>query len=152
MGSAKGRIRMVDISEKKFSARMSRARIRLCASPRVLGMIKEGGLGKGDCLAAAQAAGILAAKNTAAIIPLCHPLPVSFVDISFSFRLDFMEITSVVKTAYATGVEMEALCACAVAALTVYDMAKAHDKGIVIKDLRLLEKRGGKSGVWKALT
>ena len=152
MGSAKGRIRMVDISEKKFSARLGRARVRLCASPRVLRMIKEGGLGKGDCLAAAQAAGILAAKNTAAIIPLCHPLPVSFVDISFSFRLDFMEIASVVKTAYATGVEMEALCACAVAALTVYDMAKAHDKGIVIKDLRLLEKRGGKSGVWKALT
>lgn len=131
---------------------MSRARVRLCASPRVIGMIREAGLDKGDCLAAAQAAGILAAKNTAAIIPLCHPLPVSFVDISFSFRTDSLEITSAVKTAYATGVEMEALCACAVAALTVYDMAKAHDKGIVIKDLRLLEKRGGKSGTWKAST
>ena len=152
MGSAKGRIRMVDISEKKFSARMSRARVLLCADRRVLRMIKEGGLGKGDCLAAAQAAGVLAAKNTAALIPLCHTLPVSFVDISFSFRAGSLEITSVVKAAYATGVEMEALCACAVAALTVYDMAKAHDKGIVIKDLRLLEKRGGKSGVWKALT
>jgi cyclic pyranopterin phosphate synthase len=141
---------MVDISQKKFSERMSRARIRLCASPRVIRMIRGAGLDKGDCLAAAQAAGILAAKNTAAIIPLCHPLPVSFVDISFSFHADALEITSAVKTAYATGVEMEALCACAVAALTVYDMAKAHDKGIVIKDLRLLEKRGGKSGTWKA--
>jgi len=150
MGSEKGRIRMVDISQKKFSARLACARVRLCACFRVLKMIKENTLGKGDCLAAAQAAGILAAKNTAGMIPLCHPLPVSFVDISFSFRPSALEITSVVKTAYATGVEMEALCACAVAALTVYDMAKAYDKGIVIKDLRLLEKRGGKSGVWKA--
>jgi cyclic pyranopterin phosphate synthase len=150
MEFARGRIKMVDISQKKFSARFACARVRLCMRSRVLKMIKENALGKGDCLAAAQAAGILAAKNTAGMIPLCHPLPVSFVDISFSFRPQALEITSVVKTAYATGVEMEALCACAIAALTVYDMAKAYDKGIVIKDLRLLEKRGGKSGVWKA--
>ena len=138
-------IRMIDISDKKPSARTARARVRLSAIPKVIGMIRDGALAKGDCLAAAQAAGILAAKKTPALIPLCHPLPVSFVDLSFSFRRDFLEIESVVKASYSTGVEMEALCACAVAALTVYDMTKAHDKNMTITDLHVVEKRGGKS-------
>lgn len=137
---------MIDISDKKPSARMARAKVRLTAGPKVIRMMREGALAKGDCLAAAQAAGILAAKNTAVLIPLCHPLPVSFVDISFSFHGDkSLEISSFVKAAYATGVEMEALSACAVAALTVYDMAKAYDRSMTITDLRLVEKRGGKS-------
>ncbi len=143
-------IKMVDISEKTPTKRTARAFVRLEASADLIRKIRDNRLSKGDSLAAAQAAGILAAKNTAGLIPLCHPLPVSSVDISFSFRRGVLEITSVVKASYATGVEMEALCACAVAALTVYDMAKAHDKGIVITGLRLLEKRGGKSGAWKA--
>jgi cyclic pyranopterin phosphate synthase len=92
-------------------------------------MIRDGALAKGDCLAAAQAAGILAAKKTPALIPLCHPLPVSFVDLSFSFRRDFLEIESVVKASYSTGV----------------DMAKAYDKNMTITNLHVVEKRGGKN-------
>ena len=143
-------IRMVDISQKKPSERLACARVFLYARPAVIRKIENNELSKGDALAAAQAAGILAAKNTAGIIPLCHPLLVNFVAIDFSFGADRLEITSCVKTAYATGVEMEALAACAVAALTVYDMAKAYDKQIVISDLRLLEKKGGRSGDWTA--
>ena len=143
-------IKMVDIGAKKMTQRTARAKVLFYAPHRVIRMIQRGELGKGDALAAAQAAGILAAKNTAGIIPLCHPLLVNFVAIDFSFGVDHLEITSCVKTAYATGVEMEALAACAVAALTVYDMAKAYDKQIVISDLRLLEKRGGRSGDWTA--
>lgn len=143
-------IKMVDISDKKMTQRQARAKAVVCASVSLVRRIRDGKLAKGDCLAAAQAAGILAAKNTPALIPLCHPLPVTCVDISFLFAEEKIEITSIVKTSYGTGVEMEALCACAAAALTIYDMAKMYEKGMVIREIRLLEKSGGKSGHWKS--
>lgn len=143
-------LRMVDISQKKMTRRVARARAVVCASAALVEKIRRGTLTKGDCLAAAQAAGILAAKNTPGLIPLCHPLPVTHVDISFQFAKGEVTVFSVVKTSYGTGVEMEALCACSAAALTIYDMAKMYEKGIVIRDIRLLEKRGGKSGTWKS--
>lgn len=142
-------IKMADVSEKKMTKRRAIARCVVSASKSVVSRIREGRLAKGDCLAAAQAAGILAAKNTPSLVPLCHPLPVTHVDIAFSFSPLNVEITSTVKASYSTGVEMEALCAAAAAALTIYDMVKGYDKGVIISDLRLLEKSGGKSGTWK---
>lgn len=139
-------IRMIDISDKKFTKRMAMAEVRVVGSASLIRKIKNFQLPKGDCLSAAQAAGILAAKNTAAILPLCHPLALAHVAIVFKFSPRAVVITAVVKTHYATGVEMEALTACAVAALTIYDMAKTEEKNIVITDLKLLKKTGGKSG------
>ncbi|MFA5039384.1 MAG: cyclic pyranopterin monophosphate synthase MoaC [Candidatus Omnitrophota bacterium] len=143
-------LKMADVSDKKMTRRKAVAKAVISAPAVIIRRIRHGELAKGDCLAAAQAAGILAAKNTASLIPLCHPLPLTHVDISFSFARTGLEIVSTVKASYATGVEMEALCACAAAALTIYDMAKGYDKGIVVRELRLLEKSGGKSGNWKS--
>lgn len=138
-------IRMIDISDKKLTRRTAVASVTVRASAGLIGKIREGRLSKGDCLQAARVAAILAAKNTAAIIPLCHPIPLSFVGIEYFFKKSSLEIGATVRTRYATGVEMEALTACGVAALTIYDMAKKEEKGIVITGLKLLKKSGGKS-------
>ncbi len=136
---------MVDITDKKRTRREAVARVEVRATARTLRKIRQGTLAKGDCLTAAQSAGILAAKATPNLLPLCHPVRVTHADISFALRPKTLVITARVKARDATGVEMEALTACAAAALTVYDMAKAEEPGIVISDLKLLRKTGGKS-------
>lgn len=138
-------IKMIDVSDKKFTKRAAIASVKIKSSLETITKIKNGTLPKGDCLAAAQTAGILAAKNTAMIIPLCHPLSLTYAGIDFKFEKLAMIVTATVKATYTTGVEMEALTACAAAALTVYDMAKTESKDIIITDLKLLNKTGGKS-------
>lgn len=138
-------IRMIDISDKKKTQRAAVASCVLKAPRALLKKIKSGSLKKGDCLAAGQAAGILSAKNTPGLIPLCHPVALTHVAVDFVFMPKALRITAVVRAHDATGVEMEALAACAVAALTIYDMAKADDPDIVITGLRLIKKTGGKS-------
>jgi cyclic pyranopterin phosphate synthase len=137
-------IKMVDVSWKKKTLRTAAASVKVYVSSSLLKKIKAKTLAKGDCLAAAQAAGILCAKNTPALIPLCHQVALSHVAVDFTFLPRALEITSIVKACDATGVEMEALAACAAAALTIYDMTKAHEPGIVISDLKLVRKTGGK--------
>jgi cyclic pyranopterin monophosphate synthase len=143
---AKGRVRMVDVGEKASTAReaVARGTIRMSASARRL--IQSGQIKKGDPLQAARLAGIMAAKRTSDLIPLCHPLPLTHVGIEITPTRDGFAIEGRAKTTGQTGVEMEALTAVAVAALTIYDMVKAVDKDMVIGDICLLEKRGGKSG------
>ncbi len=143
-------IKMIDISDKEATHRTASACVRVVASKSLINKIKSKKLPKGDCLVAAKVAAILAAKNVAAIIPLCHQIHLAHVDMDFKFGTQSIEIFSCVKAHYATGVEMEALLACAVAALTIYDMAKLEEKGMVISDLRLLKKSGGKSGEYIA--
>ena len=144
----KGYARMVDVSEKQDTVRVARAQAVVCMQPETLAMIREGAIKKGDVLSVAQVAGIIGAKQTAQLIPMCHPLFLSGVDLDF--RLDEPQasiiITSQVKTTGKTGVEMEALTAVTMAALTIYDMCKAVDRWMEISDIRLLEKLGGKSG------
>ncbi|SDX34292.1 cyclic pyranopterin phosphate synthase [Marininema mesophilum] len=142
-----GRARMVDVSEKEVTRRTAEAKSVLKMKPETLTAIYEGTVGKGDVLAVAQVAGIMAAKKTSDLIPMCHPIPLRGADISFSsLGEDQLEIIATVKTDNVTGVEMEALTAASLAALTVYDMCKAYDKGIVIEQTCLLKKTGGKSG------
>ena len=145
-----GRGRMVDVSGKKVTAREARAAGRVYMRPATLKRIREGGIAKGDVLAVAQVAGIMAAKKTSELIPMCHPLPLNAVDISFDFiePENILSIEAAVKTDSKTGVEMEAMTAVAAAALTVYDMAKAIDREMVISEIKLLYKKGGKSGVF----
>ncbi len=146
---ASGRAKMVDVSGKPDTQREAVAKGRLRMKPSTLDLINKGGVAKGDVLAAAQLAGIMAAKQTSQMIPLCHPVLIG--DIKVDFNLDeengAVEITAMVKSLGKTGVEMEALTAVAVAALTVYDMCKAADRGIQIENIRLVRKSGGKSGV-----
>ncbi len=143
-----GRARMVDVSAKADSEREAIARGEVAMQPETLAMIREGRMAKGDVLAVAQVAGIMAAKRTSELIPMCHPLPLTSV--ALDFHLDEEQsrvlITATVKTTGKTGVEMEALTAVAVAALTIYDMAKAVDKGMRLGNIRLVKKSGGKSG------
>ncbi|KNZ68994.1 molybdenum cofactor biosynthesis protein C [Thermincola ferriacetica] len=143
-----GRARMVDVSAKDDTERMAVAAGEIRMAVQTLEAIKTGSLKKGDVLAVAQVAGIMAAKNTAALIPMCHPLFLTGVDIDFT--IDEVNsrviIKAAVKTTGKTGVEMEALTAVSAAALTIYDMCKAIDKGMIIGDIRLLEKKGGKGG------
>jgi len=142
---------MVDVSAKSVSERSATAAATVVVSARTEALLRERALPKGDVLVAAQIAGILAAKRTAELIPLCHSLPLSSVDVAFSWSgPGRLEIRATAKTSAQTGVEMEALTAASVAALTVYDMVKAVEKGVVIERVRLLEKRGGKSGTWTA--
>jgi len=138
-------IKMIDITDKAFTKRTAEASIRVVVPQSVLKKIKNKKLPKGDCCEAACIAGILAAKNTAAMIPLCHPIRLTHVAITFNFLKTALEIRAIVKACDATGVEMEALSACAMAALTIYDMAKTETQNIVITDLKLLKKTGGKS-------
>ena len=146
-----GEARMVDVTAKAESAREAVARVVLRMKRSTLTAIKAGQLAKGDVLGVARTAGILAAKRTPDLIPLCHPLRITGVDITFELneRASTLSVESRVRTVDKTGVEMEALTAAAVAGLTVYDMVKAVDKGVVLTDLCLLEKSGGKSGVWR---
>ncbi|MBA2476730.1 MAG: cyclic pyranopterin monophosphate synthase MoaC [Actinobacteria bacterium] len=133
-----GGVRMVDVGAKPVSQRRARARAVVRMAPGTARRLRE--LPKGDALATAQIAGIMAAKRTSELIPLCHPLPLSALAVELTVAEAAVEILATVETAARTGVEMEALTAAAVAALTVYDMAKAVDKGMVIEDVRLLEK------------
>jgi cyclic pyranopterin phosphate synthase len=145
-----GNARMVDVGGKPATPRVAIASGRLRMSPQALAAIREGEVPKGDVLAAARIAGILAAKKTGELIPLCHPLALDAVTIDFAFEEDALRATATASLTGKTGVEMEAMTATSIALLTVYDMAKAIDKGMVIEDVRLVEKRGGKSGTWKA--
>ncbi len=133
-----GDVRMVDVGGKPLSRRRARARAVVRMAPETARRLHE--LPKGDALATARIAGIMGAKRTAELVPLCHPLPLSLVDVDITVSGDGVEIVATVETVARTGVEMEALTAAAVAALTVYDMAKAVDKEMVVADLRLLEK------------
>jgi len=142
----RGRIQMVDVGDKAETAREAVARGRITVGPAALRAIRAGKLKKGDPLQAARLAGIVAAKRTSDLIPLCHPLPLSHIDIDVSRQKDGYLIESRVRTTARTGVEMEALTAVAVAALTIYDMLKALDKTMVIGEICLMEKRGGRSG------
>lgn len=147
---ANGNARMVDVGGKAATRRLAIASGRIRMSPQALAAIRNGDVPKGDVLAAARIAGIMAAKKTAELIPLCHPLALDSVAVDFSFEDGAMRATATAALTGKTGVEMEALTAASVALLTIYDMAKALDKGMVIENLRLIEKRGGKSGDWKA--
>ncbi|WP_419995684.1 cyclic pyranopterin monophosphate synthase MoaC [Streptomyces boninensis] len=141
-----GAARMVDVSAKDVTARTASATGRVLVSPRVVELLRGEGMPKGDALATARIAGIMGAKRTPDLIPLCHPLAVSGVKVELSVADDAVEIAARVKTTDRTGVEMEALTAVTVAALTVVDMVKAVDKSAVITDVRVEEKTGGKSG------
>ena len=142
---------MVDVSPKPETAREAIARAVLRMRPATLRAIQRGNAPKGDVLGVARTAGILAAKRTPELIPLCHPLRLTRVDVSFAVRprQGELAVEARVRTVDKTGVEMEALTAAGVAALTVYDMVKALEKGVTITNLQLLEKSGGKSGLWK---
>lgn len=147
-----GRAKMVDVSEKKDTVRTARAQSAVLLNKAIYQQIKDGSNKKGDVFAVAQVAGIMAAKNTAQIIPMCHPLALSGVDIQFEWNVNEANahfeviLTATVKTKGLTGVEMEALTAVSAAALTIYDMCKAAGKEMVIGPTMLLEKTGGKSG------
>ncbi len=144
-----GKARMVDVGGKAESQRVAVAEGRIAMSAAALSAIRDGAVPKGDVLAAARIAGIMAAKKTAELIPLCHPLALDAVTVDFAIEDGAVRVTATASLTGRTGVEMEALTAASVALLTLYDMAKALDKGMVISGLRLLEKRGGKSGDWR---
>jgi cyclic pyranopterin phosphate synthase len=144
-----GRVRMVDTGAKPATARRARASARVLMSAETLAAVRAGRTPKGDPLETARLAGIMAAKRTADLIPLCHPLPLTHVEVRAEVLDDGVRLEAEAATTAQTGVEMEALTAVAVAALTVYDMCKAVEKGITITDVRLEEKSGGKSGAWK---
>ncbi|MCE3292620.1 MAG: molybdenum cofactor biosynthesis protein [Arthrobacter sp.] len=139
---------MVDVSGKSETTREATATATVRSTREVLALLGTGGLPKGDALAVARVAGIMAAKKTPDLIPLCHPLPISKVTVDFELGPETVDILATVKTRGVTGVEMEALTAASVAALSVYDMIKAVDKHAVLTDIRVLAKSGGKSGDW----
>jgi len=148
-----GQIRMVDVGAKQDTARVAVARGRVMLSTQAFGLLAQAGQGrgKGEVLNTARVAGVLAAKRCAELIPLCHSLPLAFVGIEFALDegAGTVEIRATCRTHYKTGVEMEAMTAVSVAALTIYDMCKAADKGIRIEEIRLEYKAGGKSGEWR---
>jgi cyclic pyranopterin monophosphate synthase len=143
-----GAARMVDVSDKAVTARTATASGRVLVSARVVELLRGEGVPKGDALAVARLAGIMGAKQTPALIPLCHPLAISGVTVDLTVGDGSVEITATVRTTDRTGVEMEALTAVSVAALTVVDMVKAVDKAAVITDIRVEAKSGGRSGDW----
>jgi cyclic pyranopterin phosphate synthase len=147
-----GEARMVDVSEKSATERVAIAEGRVVMKRETLELVLSGNAKKGDVLGAARIAGIMAAKKTSELIPLCHPLPISKaeVEIEPDTKLPGLRVRATVKVIGPTGVEMEALTAVSVACLTIYDMAKAAEKGMRIEGIRLLEKSGGKSGPWRA--
>ncbi len=146
-----GRAAMVDVSAKAETSRIAIARGRIVMAPATLALIQAGQVGKGDVLGVARLAGIMAAKRTAELIPLCHPLMLSKVSVDLTpAPPDAIEIEALAKVTGQTGVEMEALTAVTLAALTVYDMCKATDRAMRIEDIRLVHKSGGKSGSWDA--
>jgi cyclic pyranopterin phosphate synthase len=139
---------MVDVSAKTETTREATATATVRTTAEVMELLGTGGLPKGDALAVARVAGIMAAKKTPDLVPLCHPLPLSKVTVDFELGAETVTITSTVKTRGVTGVEMEALTSASVAALSVYDMIKAVDKHAVLTDIKVLAKSGGKSGDW----
>jgi len=143
-----GRAKMVDVSDKAETARVAIAEGCVTVSPETMRLIRTGGVKKGDVLAVAQVAGIMAAKKTSDIIPMCHPIMISGIDINFELSDTVIYITATVKCTASTGVEMEALTAVSAAALTIYDMCKAVQRDIEISDIMLKYKSGGKSGVF----
>jgi cyclic pyranopterin phosphate synthase len=143
-----GSAQMVDVSTKAETTREATATATVRTTAEVMGLLGSGGLPKGDALAVARVAGIMAAKKTPELVPLCHPLPLSKVTVDFGLDAESVNILATVKTRGVTGVEMEALTAASVAALSVYDMIKAVDKHAVISDIKVLAKSGGKSGDW----
>ncbi|WP_374280536.1 cyclic pyranopterin monophosphate synthase MoaC [Novosphingobium sp.] len=145
-----GKARMVDVGGKAETQRVAVASGRITMSPAALAAIRDGTVPKGDVLATARIAGIMAAKKTAELIPLCHPLALDAVTVDFALEADSLRATASASLTGRTGVEMEAMTAVSVALLTVYDMAKAVDKGMIIGEVHLIEKRGGKSGHWRA--
>jgi cyclic pyranopterin phosphate synthase len=147
----RGRVRMVDVSAKPVTARVAVARGRLFMHRDTLALLQAGRAPKGDVIAAAHVAGVMAAKRTSELIPLAHPLPIDGVDMAFTYDTEnaSVAIESRVSTRGRTGVEMEALTAVTVAALTLYDMLKAVDRGMVMGEFALWEKRGGRSGVYR---
>ena len=147
-----GEAHMVDVGGKQVTARRAVVRGRICMRPETLELIKQGKHKKGDVLGIARTAGIMATKRTADLIPLCHPLALTHVSVDFDINDDqnSIQCTVATETNGQTGVEMEALTGTQVALLTIYDMCKAVDRGMVIGDIRLLEKLGGKSGHWQA--
>lgn len=149
--NSEGRARMVDVSDKELTVREAKAFASVYMEKGTLERIKEGTMKKGDVLSVAQVAGIMAAKRTSDIIPMCHPLMLSSCDIKFTmdFENTKLDIIAISKITGQTGVEMEALTAVSVAALTIYDMCKAIDRKMVITDIKLLKKSGGKSGVFE---
>jgi cyclic pyranopterin phosphate synthase len=146
---ARGRVRMVDVSQKATTAREAVARGSITISKEARRLIKGSAVAKGDPLQAARLAGIMAAKQTSSLIPLCHPLPLTHVSIDLTPTKTGFRIEARVRTSSQTGVEMEALTAVSVAALTIYDMVKAVDKEMVIGDICLVEKKGGRSGHYR---
>lgn len=147
---SRGQARMVDVGGKPETARSATAAGRIRMAPATLAAVRDGSGPKGDVLAAARIAGIMAAKRTGELIPLCHPLALDAVTVDFAFEDDAIAVTARASLTGKTGVEMEALTAASVALLTIYDMAKALEKGMTIEHVRLLEKTGGKSGDWRA--
>ena len=146
----RGQARMVDVGGKPETARSATATGRIRMSAEALAAIEGGSGPKGDVLAAARIAGIMAAKKTGELIPLCHPLALDAVTVDFAFEDGAIRATARASLTGRTGVEMEAMTAAAIALLTIYDMAKALDKAMVVEEVRLLEKTGGKSGHWRA--
>ena len=146
-----GRAKMVDVSEKQDTLREAVAYCNVYMKEETLLKINEGTIKKGDVLSVAQVAGIMASKKTSDLIPMCHPIMISGCDISFSLNFDEnrVEITSTVKNTGQTGVEMEAIAAVTIAGLTIYDMCKAIDREMIVSDVKLLKKSGGKSGLFE---
>jgi cyclic pyranopterin phosphate synthase len=140
---------MVDVTPKEPTHRRAVARCRVLMAPETTSKVANNAITKGDVLAAARIAGIQAAKRTAELVPMCHPVLVGSIAVNFSIGDDYVEVESHVETVDRTGVEMEALTACAVAALTVYDMCKSADRSMTIEHLALWEKSGGRSGHWR---
>jgi cyclic pyranopterin phosphate synthase len=147
---ASGRARMVDVGEKPVTERVAVAEAVVRVSPELEARIRENGLAKGNLLEVARLAGVQGAKRTADLVPLCHTLALDHADVEATLESGRVRIVATVRTHARTGVEMEALTAAAVAALTVIDMGKAVDRGMVIESVRVLEKRGGRSGDWRA--
>lgn len=143
---AQGRARMVDVGEKPDTKRVAVAKGRVVMTPQTLELVRKNEIAKGDVLTVAQVAGIAAAKRTSELIPLCHPLLLTNVSVDFDLQEDGIEIMATVEATGKTGVEMEALTAVTVSALTIYDMCKAQERAIHIQDVRLVKKSGGKSG------
>ena len=144
-----GRARMVDVTPKEPTHRRAIARCKVFMQPETTGMVASNAVSKGDVLAVARVAGIQAAKRTPDLIPLCHQLVIGSVYVNFSLGDDYIEVESQVETVDRTGVEMEALMACSVAALTIYDMCKSTDRSMMIGEVALWEKTGGRNGTWR---
>jgi cyclic pyranopterin phosphate synthase len=144
-----GEVRMVDVGGKTETARAAAAAGTIRMSPKAIELLRRGEIAKGNVLTVAKTAGVMAAKRTADLIPLCHPLMLEHVEVAFDVRDDRIDIASSVRLRGRTGAEMEALTAVSVAALTIYDMCKAVDRGMEIGEIRLLEKRGGRSGHYR---